>query len=375
MSDSPIRIEEWAGQQGCRIGVACLNSEKSLNALSLPMIELLLPQLQAWQADPQIACVVLLGQGDKAFCAGGDIRAMYEQIRAGNALTACTHFFALEYQLDYLIHTYAKPILVWGKGIVMGGGIGLMAGASHRVVTETSRLAMPEISIGLYPDVGGSWFLSRLPGKVGRFLALTGVHLNASDARFLGMADYQLANDQWEHVKAGLCAQHWPADEPGRKQCLTELLVRLEGDSGVNWPVSPIEQHWSQLLKVCRGHDASAVIQSLLDEQTREAFKDDPWWLKAVGNLQRGSPMSARLGLAMQARCEHLSLREAFQWELVASVRCCLSGEFAEGVRALLVDKDNQPRWSAAHDAAVEEDALALHFVAPWSGPHPLQDL
>src|SRR5690606_4707416 len=142
-----------------------------------------------------IALVVLRGAGDKAFCAGGDLHAMYQGMlenRSGDAWQDphAREFFEVEYRLDYQIHTYRKPILCWGSGIVMGGGVGLMMGASHRVVTDTTRWAMPEINIGLFPDVGGTWMLARLPGGIGRFIALTAAQLGASDCLALGLADY-----------------------------------------------------------------------------------------------------------------------------------------------------------------------------------------
>ncbi|NNC55605.1 MAG: enoyl-CoA hydratase/isomerase family protein, partial [Pseudomonadales bacterium] len=182
-----------------KIGHATLNSPASLNSLTTEMVELLLAKLLQWAQDSRLACVVISGAGDKAFCAGGDVQALRNSAIAkpgGPCLEAET-FFAREYRLDYTIHTFNKPLLVWGNGIVMGGGLGILAGASHRVVTETSRFAMPEVTIGLYPDVGGSHFLNLMPGETGRFLALTGASFNAADALYTGLADYFLQRDQF----------------------------------------------------------------------------------------------------------------------------------------------------------------------------------
>jgi enoyl-CoA hydratase/carnithine racemase len=177
-----VLFQELACANGKRIGVAQLNSEKTLNSLSLAMIRLLYPQLQQWAQDDNIVAVFLQGAGEKAFCAGGDVKQICLAVRAnGIDDTTAEELFAAEYRLDYFIHCFPKPMIVWATGIVMGGGIGLLCGASHRIVTETSRLAMPEISIGLYPDVGGSWFLGRL-GKVGLFLGMTAANINAQDA-------------------------------------------------------------------------------------------------------------------------------------------------------------------------------------------------
>ena len=162
-----VQFAEHSGLHGQRIGVATLAAEQSLNALSLPMIEALHARLGAWADDPEIACVVLRGAGKKAFCAGGDVRQLVEACRQypGEVPPLAARFFADEYRLDYRLHTYPKPLLCWGHGYVMGGGIGLLQGAAVRIVTPGSRLSMPEISIGLYPDVGAGWFLPRLPGR------------------------------------------------------------------------------------------------------------------------------------------------------------------------------------------------------------------
>ncbi len=210
-----VMYQELTAQNGKKIGIATLNSEKSLNALSLPMVESLLPKLASWQADSSISMVLLQGSGEKAFCAGGDIRDLYKAMldKPGEYAPYVEEFFTKEYTLDYLIHTFGKPVLVWGNGIVMGGGLGLMAGASHRVVTVSSRIAMPEMAIGLYPDVGASWFLNRMPAGCGLFLGLTGASINAADAKFISLADNFLLHE--------------------RKDALVEKLLQIKwGDAG-----------------------------------------------------------------------------------------------------------------------------------------------
>ncbi|WP_256591415.1 enoyl-CoA hydratase/isomerase family protein, partial [Pseudomonas sp. HMWF006] len=189
-----------------RLGIASLDAEKSLNALSLPMINALSDKLNAWAKDPQIVCVLLRGNGAKAFCAGGEVRSLVEACCAhpGEVPPLAAQFFAAEYRLDYSLHTYPKPLIGWGHGYVLGGGMGLLQGASTRIVTPSSRLAMPEITIGLYPDVGASWFLARLPGKLGLFLGLTGAHMNGRDAIDLDLADRFLLDEQQPELIEGL---------------------------------------------------------------------------------------------------------------------------------------------------------------------------
>ncbi|MGL5358870.1 MAG: enoyl-CoA hydratase/isomerase family protein, partial [Shewanella sp.] len=210
-----VAFQTLATASGKLIGIATLNVESALNALDLDMVRKLSQQLTLWQHDPLIAAVVLDGSGDRAFCAGGDVRALYQasMTKPGELSQAAEVFFTEEYRLDYLLHTYGKPVLVWGDGIVMGGGLGLMAGASHRVVTETSRIAMPEVTIGLYPDVGGSYFLNRMPGKLGLFLGLSAYQLNAADACYVGLADHYLNRDDKELMFDAMATLDW-VDSP-----------------------------------------------------------------------------------------------------------------------------------------------------------------
>ena len=206
-----LHFEELTGSDGARIGIASLDAEQSLNALSLPMILALGDRLDAWAKDPNIVCVLLRGKGPKAFCAGGEVRSLALACREqpGVVPALAAQFFAAEYRLDYRLHTYPKPLICWGHGYVLGGGMGLLQSASVRIVTPSSRLAMPEISIGLYPDVGASWFLSRLPGKLGLFLGLTGAHINGRDALDLGLADRFLRDDQQDELLGGLLQLNW----------------------------------------------------------------------------------------------------------------------------------------------------------------------
>lgn len=374
MEDCVI-LREFATACGRRFGHATLNAPKSLNALSLAMIDRLAPQLDAWAADPGIVGVLLDGSGDKAFCAGGDVAALYHAIQAmpgGEAPPEAMAFFEREYRLDHRIHTYPKPIVCWGQGIVMGGGIGLLAGASHRVVTPTTRMAMPEITIGLYPDVGGSWFLRHMPGRSGLFLALTGAPLNAADARFAGLADFVVADSERERLPALIADTRWEApDATGRANHarLGALLDRLGAGAAV--PASPLRAHFDRI-EALIGHDGLADIARRLAALTEDA---DPWLAAAGKTFVRGAPSSAQLSWALWHRTRHMSLAEVFRTEYLVSVAACAHGEFAEGVRALLIDKDRSPRWHDASLAEVDAARVEDHFRPRFDGPHPLADL
>lgn len=372
MTEAAVLFDTISTASGHHFGRATLNAPASLNALSLPMVDLLHPQLQAWAQDTSIAGVLLDAAGDKAFCAGGDVVGLCQAIRAlppGQVPPEASAFFEREYRLDHTIHTYPKPIVCWGHGFVMGGGIGLMAGASHRVVTPRSRLAMPEISIGLYPDVGGSWLLSRLPGKTGAFLALTGAHLNAADALFAGLADFLCPHEAHAGLLAGIAAASWRGEQAGDAAQLSHLLEQL--GAGTEPPASLLRTHFDRI-NATIGHDGLDGIAPRLAALAQNA---DPWLAQAGATFAKGSPTSAVLGLEMQRRARHLSLADAFRLELQASVGCCAHPDFAEGVRALLVDKDKAPRWTPATLTEVTPAWIEDHLCPRFEGPHPLADL
>lgn len=372
MNHAPVLFDTLATASGHLFGRATLNAPASLNALSLSMVDLLDPQLRAWAADPRIAGVLLDAAGDKAFCAGGDIVGLYHAIRArphGQVPTEASDFFEREYRLDHLIHTYSKPLVCWGHGIVMGGGIGLMAGASHRVATPRTRLAMPEIGIGLYPDVGGSWILSRMPGRTGAFLALTGASINAADARFAGLADFVAPHERYADLLATIAATPWSGERETDGARLSHLLEALGRD--VELPASPLRTHFDHI-NATIGHDR---ILDLAPRLAALASDADPWLAQAGAAFAKGSPTSAVLGLEMQRRARHLSLAETFRLELQASVGCCVHPDFPEGVRALLVDKDKRPHWQPATLDEVSSAWIEDHLKPRFAGVHPLADL
>ncbi|MBV6321823.1 enoyl-CoA hydratase/isomerase family protein [Duganella violaceipulchra] len=360
-----LEAREAAG--GKRIGVATLNAPSSLHALTLNMIRMLHMALQDWAGDDAIACVVLQSSSDKAFCAGGDVRTLRNAILAEpgampNQLAQA--FFSEEYRLDHLIHTYPKPLVVWGGGIVMGGGLGLLAGGSHRVVTPTTRIAMPEITIGLFPDVGGSWFLPRMPGRSGLFLGLTGASLNAHDALFTGLGDYFLPQEQRVAVVEALCATEWSADAA----VVVDRLLRSLSLAPESLPVSEVRQNWDTITAMTASRELNEVVAAITGYQG-----DTVWLQRAAAALAKGAPSSVALVWEMQQRSRHLNLADVFRLELIVALQCCAHPDFAEGVRALLVEKDNAPQWSPRTlDEALAR--VAEFFEAP--GPqHPLADL
>lgn len=357
---------------GKQVGVATLNMEKALNALNMEMIQALTKQLNNWAQDDAIAMVVLDGAGEKAFCAGGDVRALFHasKAHAGEISDIATAFFAQEYQLDYLLHTFDKPVLVWGDGIVMGGGLGLMAGASHRVVTERSRIAMPEVTIGLYPDVGGSYFLNRMPGHLGRFLGMTAFNMSGADAHFVGLGNHYLNSHDKEPLFDALASVDWEGDIGANHSKLNALLEAMTGRCAVPLAESTLAVNQSQIDELMSG-DLSQVLAKASGEKTIE-----PWLDRALKTLLAGSPLSLCL-IDQQSRLgTDMSLEQVFQFELALSCNCCASGDFVEGVRALLIDKDRQPKWQYATVEEVPALAIEKLMASPWSSDeHPLNQL
>lgn len=378
--EAPVLFEERAARNGTRVGIATLDAPRTLNGLSLDMARRLDAQLQRWLRDEGVVAIVLQGAGEKAFCAGGDLHGLYRgmQARAREEQPVAAPvdprgdrhaeaFFETEYRLDYRIHTCPKPILCWGHGIVMGGGIGLMAGASHRVVGERSKLAFPEITIGLYPDVGGSWLLGRVSDRGGLFLALTGAPLAAGDAIHAGLADHFIAEARREAVFDALLEVDWSADAALDRERLSALLRSFEQPA----QAGPLQRHAALIAAVCAHDELDAIASAIAAIDL-----DDPWLLDARNTLAAGSPGSARLGFELQRRAAALSLADTFRLEYIVSLHCAAHGDFAEGIRALLIDKDRRPRWNPPTLAQATPAWAETFFHAPWpADAHPLADL
>ncbi len=358
-----------------KLGIITLNSEKSLNSLSVPMIAEIHSVLKEWKESTEISCVFLQGAGEKAFCAGGDVRRLYDAIvqrrdeELGEVPKDCLEFFVQEYKLDYEIHRYPKPIVVWAHGIVMGGGIGIAAGASHRIVTEKSKFAMPEITIGLYPDVGGTWFLNRMPAGYGLYLGMTGTRLNGDDCLYLGLADYLLNSASKAELLDALVTAEWSTTNEENAGVVTELLKKLGAKDAISSSVA--KAHGDFITGFQKVHTVDEFRQLLLSAKNR-----DEWIESGVKSFEAGSPSSAHIIFEQLQRGKNLSLEDVFRSELNLSAQCTLHPDFAEGVRALLVDKDNSPKWQPATLTEITKSWVDSHFEPLWSEEaHPLQQL
>jgi enoyl-CoA hydratase/carnithine racemase len=350
-------------------GYISLNRPKALNALSLPMIRTLMTQLLAWQNDTAIKQVAIRGMSRPAadgaeapfgnFCAGGDIRFFHQAIQTGNP--ALEDFFTEEYALNHLIANYPKPYIAFMDGIVFGGGMGITQGASHRIVTERTKMAMPETGIGLFPDVGGGHFLSRCPGFVGEYLALTGVQIGADEAIAYGLADHK--------TDTASLALLWDALAT---QTIANLAINNIASQAIDTlATAKIDTYFS--------HSSVPQIMRSLEAS------DDIWAQQTATLLRSRSPLMLHVVLKQIRRGRELDLTQNLLMER-GMVRHCFftahlgrfgnATETVEGIRALAVDKDHQPRWNPATIEAVTNDMVDPFFVSPWPAhAHPLAHL
>lgn len=341
-----------------KLGCIRLNSARTLNALSLEMIEAIFQQLHAWQEDPYVVAVLIEGDGNKGFCAGGNVVDVYRSIAEQNDHGAFSlQYFGREYQLDQLIHEYRKPVICWGHGYVMGGGMGLFMAARYRLVMPSTRLAMPEIKIGLYPDVGASYFLNKLPEHIARFLALTAYQVNATDACELGLATHYLCDEAYSELLDQLAAGILEDNSHEHvAQHIERVLHGFTMSDDLPLLKPELISHEKEIKKVMSG-DIVNIHHSL------KSFEiDSQSLMSARENFLKGSPLSACLILEQLNWGKGKQLAAVFERETVLSVNVSVHGDFCEGVRALLVDKDQKPVWQHSTVLEVSKESLASYF-------------
>ncbi len=359
-------------------GLITLNRPKALNALSLQMVRDLSTTLLAWRDDPTVLLVAIRGTNKVGrpgtpgalfggFCAGGDIRFFHQAATSGDAFSevALEDFFTEEYTLNHLIHTYPKPYIAFMDGVVMGGGMGLSQGAKIRIVTEHTKMAMPETNIGLFPDVGGGYFLSRCPGHVGEFLALTGEVIGADEAICFGLADIKREAGQLAAIWHDIGSQKFDSAAVVERWIATELIA---GSPRIDCRTEHIDAHFS-LLRI------KHMIDSL------ESAKSDPWALKTAAILRKRSPLMLHVTLEQIRRARSMSLADDLRMERDMVHQCFhlrpgVGSETVEGIRALAVAKDYKPQWNPPRIEDVKPGMADAFFVTPWAAEvHPLRDL
>jgi enoyl-CoA hydratase len=340
MTETITRIEHGTGR-------ITLNRPRALNALTLGMVRAIDAALAAWSEHPDVKLVLLDGAGERGLCAGGDIRALYDAVVAGD-LSVPQEFFREEYRLNAHIARFPKPFVAFMDGIVMGGGIGVSAHASHRVVTERARLAMPETGIGFVPDVGGTWLLGHAPDELGTYAALAALQMGAADALLCGLADLCVPSTNLAALAEALrdCATHGEVDE-----CLgrfaTEAPPGVLGDA----------RAW---VGACfAGESVEAILQALARHPEAAAQR-------AAAEIAGKSPSSLRMALrALREARQHDALEQSLEQEYRLAMACMGRPDFREGVRAAIVDKDRNPAWSPA----TLQDVTPAEIEAIFTGP------
>jgi enoyl-CoA hydratase/carnithine racemase len=351
---------------GC-LGLITLNRPQALNALSLAMIRDMTALLTAWARDPAIQAVALMGAGREgkpaAFCAGGDIRFFHQAALAGD--DALDAFFTEEYALNHLIHQFPKPFIALMDGVVMGGGMGISQGARLRVLTEHSKLAMPETNIGLFPDVGGGYFLSRCPGRSGEWLALTGQVIGAGDAIELGLGDVFVRSSELPAIVEGLRT----GVQDSAEHVVATVMERVD--------LAPVAEHWNSRALINK-HFSAASVPALFASLEADA---DPWAQHTLATLKQRSPLMMAVTLEQIRRAGAMSLADDLRMERDLVHHCFhlrpgAASETVEGVRALAVDKDHAPKWNPARVEDVTRADVEAFFQSPWkASEHPLRAL
>ncbi|UCH73330.1 MAG: enoyl-CoA hydratase/isomerase family protein [Rhodospirillales bacterium] len=321
------------------LGLITLNRPKALNALTLDMIHEMTTRLEDWAADSGVATVLIRGAGDKAFCAGGDIRALVEPDNAAYI----AGFFADEYRLNRLIFRYPKPYVALIDGIAMGGGVGVSVNGGLRIATDTTLFAMPETGIGMFPDVGGSYFLPRCPGEIGMYLGLSGARLKAADCLYAGIADGHVATVKNAVMIARL--------EEG--EAADSVLRDLSGSPGE----APLAEHRAAIDRCFAGDSVEEIIVALEDEE-------GAWAVKTLQALEGKSPFALKVALRQLRLGQALDFEDCMAMEYRLSQRVVPGHDFREGVRAAVIDKDRTPSWRPETLAAVSEEMVLACFAS-----------
>jgi enoyl-CoA hydratase len=336
------------------LAVVTLNRPKALNALTLPMIRRLDPALAAFAADDGVRAVLIRGAGDRAFCAGGDVRAVYDDGRAMKAGTgdgALTRdFFREEYVLNRRIHRFPKPFVALLDGIAMGGGVGLSIHGSHRIVTEKTLFAMPETGIGLFPDVGGSWFLPRMPGELGTYVALTGARLHAADCLYVGAGTRFVPSELMEELQTELARDLAGGDDAA--DVVDAVVARHCRPAGE----PPLAERREAIDQCFRFDTVEEIVTAL-------RRRGDAWATQQLETLSRMSPTSMKVTLEEVRRGAGRDIDACLAMEYRLAQACMAGHDFYEGIRAVLVDKDRNPKWSPAALAEVTDDMVERHFA------------
>jgi enoyl-CoA hydratase len=359
-------------------GIVTLNRPAALNAVTSGMVATLRAALERWRHDGAISRVIVTAAGGRAFSAGGDLRHIFEAGHAGRQSESIT-FWREEYALNALIKRYPKPYVALIDGIVMGGGVGISIHGSHRVAGDRFEFAMPEVGIGFFPDVGATWFLPRLPGQLGTYCALTGARLKAADAVAAGIATHRVASTRFAELVAGLCgavsvdatlaafAQSAVASSPlqgevappasRERACATPVSA-----SPLENPAGPVIAHRRAIDRIFAGGSIEEIL-ALLDAEAATTSSDARWAGDVAATVRSKAPLSLKIALSQMRRGRSYSFEKCMQAEFRVVSRVAYGHDFYEGIRAVIIDKDNRPQWRPATLAEVTAASVERHFA------------
>jgi|TARA_B100000315_G_scaffold241513_1_gene262468 enoyl-CoA hydratase len=351
-ADGDIRFARENG-----LALVTLNRPKALNALTQPMAIALDEQLIAWQADAAVGAVVIKGaareDGRVPFCSGGDIRSLHQQRDDPTRHFAVT-FYEQEYRLNTRVFRYAKPYVALIDGVVMGGGVGISFHGSHRVMSEHALFAMPETGIGLFPDVGATYFLPRCPGRMGLYMGLVGARIGVADALYLGLGSHHVPSRRMAEFEAALAAADLSG---GAERAIDGVLGEFSADPGE----APLAARQDEVDRCFAADSVEAILANLAAEGTV--------WAEQTGATLLGkSPTSLKVTFRQLTELNDLDFEAAMKMEYRMAIRCNFSHEFYEGIRAQIIDKDRQPKWQPARLEDVGEALVESYFQAPASG-------
>lgn len=396
-NEAVVLTEEVLAQDGIsRIGIMTLNSPQTMNAVDLDMVNLIDDILARWKSDDGIVAIIMAGAGGRAFSAGGDIRQIYDSMvqEGQNHLAYADAFFTGEYSKNYRVHLLGKPLIAWGNGFVMGGGLGLFIGANHKVGTENLKLAWPEIRIGLFPDVVGTYYLSRLPFPIGHWMGLTGSQMNAADCKDVGLINYCIENDGLDFLIAELCQKPWQHNKAMNNQFVREVLTRMEAQSPTEFPPSNIAQYRDGINRIFDGLElkSTASFESnkndliTLHNRFKESYLKEldgdesdletSWFERGKNTFLSGCPATAHLIMKQLQLGNKMTLKEVITWELGLALQSVRHPDFAEGIRSIVVDKDGHSKWQHASVADVPEAWINELLTPLWpKEEHPFYNL
>lgn len=380
-NNSIIAVEYRCQQAAYKIGHIILNAEQAMNAVDLDMVKMIAQTLAQWQQDDEIAVVLLSGAGGKVFSAGGDVQKLYHSMQAqgDEYCRYADDFFYNKYKNNYFIKQFKKPIIAWGTGYVMGGGLGLFISSSHKVGSESLKLAWPEAKIGLFPDVTATYHLSRLPAPYGHWMSLSASLMNAVDCRQLKLIDYCLKNDLLEDVISLLINQDWSEQNADNHHSVKSILLDLEQQSLSLMPESHLSNDLVLIDEIIFDQDKNIASLEQIDRNIRTALEQQEgsiWFQQGLKNYLKSCPDTLAIIISQLERGKTMDLKQVVSWELGLAYQSVRKGNFVEGTRALVIDKDQTPNWQHASIAKLSQAWLDEFLASPWPlDQHPYKDL